>query len=316
MRTGAWIEAANVVPQSKAEAHFTEIIKKSPSADAYFHRGVMRAFNGDYNKAHNDYEAALRLDQAMFKAHNGLGNCLWATGQVYEALEQYRQAIAGAPHLASAYNNRGNAWRTLGDNEAALKDYNSALSIAGEVSLILNNRGSTYLGMGNLDQAIEDYSQAILLDPHYSDAFNNRGFATQMQGKFEKAIANYRRAAQYDPEFFRAYNHAAWLRATCPDPRFRDGQLALSSAQEACELTDYGLWFCLSTLAAAQAETGDFDSAVKSQLKAISLMPANLSDEEFVEQANRLKEFKDGKPHRAKDYGNMARTLKRALQTF
>ncbi|MEM7313311.1 MAG: tetratricopeptide repeat protein [Planctomycetota bacterium] len=316
VRTGGWIEADQVVAQAEAEAHFTDILKKQPSADAYYHRGVMRSVEGQYNRAFNDYEAALRLQPEMAKAFNGLGNCLWATGKVYEALEQYRQAIAADPKLAAAYNNRGNAWRTLGDHEAALKDYNQALTVAGEVALILNNRGSTHLAMGNLNQAVEDYSRAILVDSHYSDAFNNRGFVMQMQGDFEKAIANYRRAAQYDPQFFRAVNNAAWLRATCPDDRYRDGQLAVQSAQQACELTDYKLWFCLATLAAAHAEAGDSDMAVQSQLKAISLMPANLDEIEWDEQAARLELYREKQPYRAKDYSSMARTLKRALQSF
>ena len=61
----------------------------------------------------------------------------------------------------------------------------------------------------------------------------------------------------------------AFLRAACPDPAFRDGAKAMELAKKACEVTgDRDSW-SLSSLAAACAETGDFDAAVKWENEAI-----------------------------------------------
>jgi hypothetical protein len=74
-----------------------------------------------------------------------------------------------------------------------------------------------------------------------------------------------------DADYAGPYNQRAWIWATCPEARFRDGKKAVESATRACELADWKEPDVLSTLAAASAESGDFDSAVKWQEKAQGL---------------------------------------------
>ena len=67
------------------------------------------------------------------------------------------------------------------------------------------------------------------------------------------------------------YDRYAWLLATHPDPRLRDGQLAIEFAQRAIEVTNPPYWTYVDTLAAAYAAAGDYENAVKQQRRAIGI---------------------------------------------
>ncbi len=90
---------------------------------------------------------------------------------------------------------------------------------------------------------------------------------------YRRALAVYDELARTYPQLVEAHSRSAWLRATCPDAQYRDGKLAVESAQRACELTDWHRPAELEVLAAACAEAGDFGSAVKWQEKVLALDP-------------------------------------------
>jgi tetratricopeptide (TPR) repeat protein len=76
-----------------------------------------------------------------------------------------------------------------------------------------------------------------------------------------EAIVHFQRALQVNPDSLGVLNTLAWLLATWPDARIRDGVRAVKYAGHACELTHYGVLPLLTTLAAAYAEAGRFDDA-------------------------------------------------------
>jgi tetratricopeptide (TPR) repeat protein len=117
----------------------------------------------------------------------------------------------------------------------------------------------------NYDKAIADCTEAIRLDLQSAKAYRSRGFAWRENGEYEKAIVDFNKATGLDPENADRYIVLAWLLATCPDARYRDGDRASQLAEKACELADHVDAKCLCVLAAAYAEKGDFDDAVKWQ---------------------------------------------------
>ncbi len=64
----------------------------------------------------------------------------------------------------------------------------------------------------------------------------------------------------------------ALLRATSPDEMIRNGEQALQDATQACQITKYLNAVAISALAAAYAESDDFDKAVKYGEKAMAMI--------------------------------------------
>ena len=120
-------------------------------------------------------------------------------------------------------------------------------------------------------ETIEDFNTAIGNDPMNASLYQGRGGLYSKQGDYELAIADYDQSISLDPEHANAYNGRAWLRATCPDDKFRDGMKAYKDAKRACELTQWTEANFVDSLAAAFAELGDFNNAIKIEQRAVKL---------------------------------------------
>jgi tetratricopeptide (TPR) repeat protein len=128
----------------------------------------------------------------------------------------------------------------------------------------------------------------------HGKAHLQRGNEFLARGEFETALDDYTAAIRLDPRNAEALDGRAVIGATAPDESFRDGARAVADAQRACELTDWKEPRYLATLAAAHAETGDFDQAVKWQAKARELA----DKEQQAEFTDRLKLYQSGSPYR------------------
>lgn len=96
------------------------------------------------------------------------------------------------------------------------------------------------------------------------------------------------------------YTMLARIQSSYPDPRIRSGSEAMENATRACELTNRRDWPCIAALAEANAEAGDFASAVKWHIEAIDLAMSEphirALDEALLQW--RLKLYKARRPYR------------------
>ena len=136
-----------------------------------------------------------------------------------------------------------------------------------------------------------------LFDPKGAIAYENRGNTWSRQKKYDRAIADFDEAIHRDPRFAEPYNSRAWIWATCPEARFRDGKRAVESATRACELTGWINPNYLDTLAAAYAEAGNFNAAVRWEARGLELLPKSY-DNWRSEFRLRLRLYQSKKPYR------------------
>ncbi|MEM9744760.1 MAG: hypothetical protein AAF918_18920 [Pseudomonadota bacterium] len=96
-----------------------------------------------------------------------------------------------------------------------------------------------------------------------------------------------------------ALNQLAWVLATHKSDAVRDGERAVTLARRAVALTRNASY--LDTLAAAQAEAGEFDAAVRSQREALALAAEEVdgSDTDLIEELeSHLRAYRRSKPWR------------------
>ena len=125
-------------------------------------------------------------------------------------------------------------------------------------------------------EAITYYDRALALLPksnrtERSKLYVDRATAQALNGSYHAAREDLETAIAFDKNNLLAHNNYAWLLATCPDGSVRDGRRAVQHARGASESLKHGSPMVLDTLAATEAETGDFRSAVKDEKRALSL---------------------------------------------
>ena len=122
-----------------------------------------------------------------------------------------------------------------------------------------------------LDEGLPMVKKAIELQPRYPEALGTLANTLDSQGKYEDALHFYEVALRAQPDHAGVLNNLAWFRATCPNPAFRNGAEAVRMGTQACELTGYNTPLFIGTLAAAQAEAGDFQAAIATGERAASV---------------------------------------------
>ena len=160
----------------------------------------------------------------------------------------------------------------------------------------LRGRGTARVGQKRYAEAIADFTAAIDLNGTVAGHYTQRGLAYNRNGDFALAVKDYDKALELDPKDATAWNNLAWLQATCTDAKTRDGAKAVAAATKACELTDWSRPGFLDTLAAAYAEAGQFDAAVKWEGEAMrDKVYAETSGEDLKA---RLELYRTKKPYR------------------
>jgi tetratricopeptide (TPR) repeat protein len=137
---------------------------------------------------------------------------------------------------------------------------------------IYYNLGAALMRTGRPDEAVPHLAQAVRMAPDEAIARAAYGFALLHQRRVGPALAELRAALRLQPGPL-AMRHVAWALATHNDPRHRDPAEAVRLAEAARELTGARDAHVLDALAAAYADAGRTEDAVR-----VGLLAEELAD--------------------------------------
>jgi tetratricopeptide (TPR) repeat protein len=223
-----------------------------------------------------------------------------------DAVAHFTAALKADAKDTFALVSRGWANHLLGEPGKAVEDFTAFLGLTPAAGPPvppggpqrwegLVNRGLVFAGRGEFGKAAADLDEAVRDCPGIAVGWVNRGYAFELAGKYAEALADYEQAERAGAAPL-ARNNRAWVLATCPAAKVRDGAKAVELARAACEATRDREGMYLDTLAAAHAEAGGFADAVRAQEKA-------LADKGYTARYGedgraRLALYKDKKPFR------------------
>ncbi|MGB7745811.1 MAG: tetratricopeptide repeat protein, partial [Verrucomicrobiia bacterium] len=280
----ALLQKGNV---DEAIAQYQTALEIKPnSAETCYHLGNALLQKGRVDEAIAQYQKALEINPENAEAHNNLGNAQLKTGKVDEAIAQYQKSLEIKPDNAEAHYNFGNALLKMGKVDEAMVHYQKALQIKPDYAEAHSNLGGVLLQRGKADEAIAHFQKALEVMPDNAIVRNNLNNALLQKSRMD-AITRFQKALQAKPDSVEDLNNLAWLLATCPDARLRDGVQAVNYAERACELTHYGVTLLVGTLAAAYAEAGRYDDALAAAQKACALATA-AGERELLERNQQL----------------------------
>jgi Tfp pilus assembly protein PilF len=218
------------------------------------------------------------------------------------AAQLIRRTVTAAALAAClmATNRQLHCWRnseTLCRHALAVTTHNVMMHFLLGQALI--DEGKINESVKQLNEALEVTSRFPLqMTVWYGETHCELAMALARQGKIQEAIDHYQEALRSNPDLPLALNNLAWILATTGDPKIRNGAEAVQIAESACTLTHYQKTAYIGTLAAAYAEAGRFDDAIKTAEKAIA--SASAAGETNLLEKNRqlLELYRAGHPYR------------------
>lgn len=244
---------------------------------------------GRLEESLSHYDRAAQLEPHRVEVHTNFAEALILAGQTEAAEAPLREALRIAPESVVAHYWLGVLLIEQERSAHGVAELRIALTRLREASEqglpievaeldILYNLAVGLIAAGQYEDAIEAFSQAFRLAPDDVDV--RQGLAAShyqlarrrlSDNRPDSAIQHLRAAVKAQPGWIEPIFYLAQVLATSPDETVRDGKEALQLALQVCQATNFENPQALEVLAAAYAESGDFEQAIRLASKALEL---------------------------------------------
>ena len=299
------------------------LLKAGDTAGALHHGQQAVDLRARYVQKYPD----LGVSAVFAEAENTVGGALLAQGNPTAALPHFERAMQAAPDLSDSYTNAGLAMIQLRRPVEAEAKLRRAVQLSpGQIEPVYN-LGLALHHQGKIEKALQWFQRALELYPDHPRANNNAGAVLGALKRPDDAIAYFERSLQADPaNIGTRINLAASLQSVGrtaeatrqyelilrAHPRHTPTWISLGKAhmslgqfpraiecfQQASALTGHREPLLLDALAAAYAEVGRFENAVKTAEKALELATAAKLTSHLDGIRKRLALYKAGRPDR------------------
>ncbi|MCU0290385.1 MAG: tetratricopeptide repeat protein [Thermoanaerobaculaceae bacterium] len=214
---------------------------------------------------------ALAIDPDHPDAANDLAVQLYLRGQYDTALPFLEAALRRRPADPVILANTGLVQALRGRWDAAAAAFTESLRLRPDDADALTGLGVAELELSRLDEAEHSLARATEVNPGAVLAWVHVGRVRAARGDCQAAVSSWQRALALNGREPLALRHLAWMLATSPDARCRDGVHAVALARELAAL---GVPGSSEVLAAALAEAGRASEAVTVQEQVVAAAPA------------------------------------------
>lgn len=183
---------------------YTQAIALHPWVpEFYFNRAVAYRGTRRFDLAIKDFEKVIELNPklpmpAWVELYLGLGTVYQENGEYARALDNLDKALRLDPSNTKIFLNRGNTHFFLKNFDRALVDINKSLELK-EIPLGYYSRAKVLEAIGETDKAIIDYTKAVELNGQFAEAYSNRGLLYGKKRSVESALKDFTRAISIDP---------------------------------------------------------------------------------------------------------------------
>ena len=202
-------------------------------------------------------------------ACNNLGILRYKEGHEEEAVQLWEKALESDPRSARTLNNLGYVHQQHGRAQESLALYEKAIEYDPTFGGARYNYGTVLLALGRISDGLAQLEKAAEITPRDPNVQLNLANARLFSGDAPGAMRALERSIQLSPAEVAPLNNLAWLLSTLPDASLRDGRRAVALMTKALDLTSPPTLQTLRTLAAAHAEAGDFNAAIKTTSRAL-----------------------------------------------